>query len=88
MHMLRIAEFAVYFGDDNLALAALRKGLVDRKHGFAVIHLWFPIFDRLRQDAHFKEILREIGLVDFWRKSGNWGDFARPLGDGDFELIA
>jgi hypothetical protein len=22
---------------------------------------------------------------DYWRASGEWGDFARPLGDDDFE---
>jgi TIR domain len=24
-------------------------------------------------------------LVDCWRASGNWGDFARPVGTDDFE---
>jgi hypothetical protein len=29
--------------------------------------------------------LREIGFVDMWRKSGDWGDFCRPVGVEDFE---
>jgi hypothetical protein len=24
---------------------------------------------------------------DYWRDSGHWGDFARPLGDYDFEVF-
>ncbi|QPD00377.1 hypothetical protein IRL76_03910 [Qipengyuania soli] len=87
LRMLLIAEFAAYFGDEDLAFAALRKGLVEQRHGFGVIHLWFPIYRELRKSPRFKQILVDIGLVDFWRKSGRWGDFVRPLGDDDFELI-
>jgi hypothetical protein len=29
--------------------------------------------------------VRELGLADYWRASGNWSDFARPLGTDDFE---
>jgi hypothetical protein len=29
--------------------------------------------------------VRELGLVDYWRASGKWGDFARPVGTDDFE---
>lgn len=28
-----------------------------------------------------------LGLVDHRRASGKWGDFARSLGDDDFEFI-
>ena len=34
------------------------------------------------------EIVRELGLYDYWRKSGKWGDFVRPRGDDDFEVFA
>ena len=29
--------------------------------------------------------LREVGLVDYYRASGNWGDFCKPVGEDDFE---
>jgi hypothetical protein len=29
--------------------------------------------------------VRELRLVDYWRSSGNWGDFCRPIGRNDFE---
>jgi hypothetical protein len=51
-----------------------------------VIDLWHPNFSRIRRDPRFKEIVRDIGLVEYWRESGAWGDFARPVNDVDFEL--
>ena len=29
--------------------------------------------------------MRELGLVDYWRAVGDWGDFCKPVGDDDFE---
>jgi TolB-like protein len=86
--LMAIANWAVYFGDLDLALAATRRGLVERKHGVTFVDLWMPNLAPLRRDPRFKNIVRDIGLADHWRQSGNWGDFARPLGDDDFELIA
>jgi TolB-like protein len=86
--LMAIANWAVYFGDYGLALAAVRHGLVDQQHGVIICDLWFPNLAGLRRDPRFKDILRDVGLVDHWRKTGNWGDFARPLGDDDFEVIA
>ncbi len=39
----------------------------------------------LRADPRFKEIVRDVGLVDYWRASGNWGDYCKPVGNDDFE---
>jgi hypothetical protein len=49
--------------------------------------IWMPVLSEARRDPRFKDILREMGLVEYWRRSGKWGDFARPLGDDDFEII-
>lgn len=35
----------------------------------------------------FKWLLRDLGIYDYWRRSGKWGDFARPLGEDDFEIV-
>ena len=29
--------------------------------------------------------MREAGLADYWRQSGNWADFCGPVGEDDFE---
>ncbi len=83
-----IAAYADAFGERDLALAAIRKEALD-----PVAYtpwrlpwvLWYPYKTGLRADPRFKDIVREIGLVDYWRKTGNWGDFCKPVGADDFE---
>jgi TolB-like protein len=81
-----IAHFAAFLGDDDLAIEAL--GYIVDVGGTLVIDLWHPNFGRVRLDSRFKDLVRRTGLADHWRRTGNWGDFARPLNDDDFELIA
>ncbi len=83
-----IAAYADAFGERDLALAAIRREALD-----PVAYtpwrlpwiLWYPYKTGLRTDPRFKDIVREIGLVDYWRKTGNWGDFCKPVGADDFE---
>jgi TolB-like protein len=79
-----IAEWADYFGDRDLALAALRRGYLERKN-YSGLGLWLPWRTNLRTDPKFKDIVRGLGLVDYWRATGNWGDFCKPIGKDDFE---
>ena len=80
-----LANLAAYFGDDLLALDGLRRAAIGRRHG--IIEAWHPLFARARKTAGFKQFARDVGLYDYWRKSGHWGDFARAKGDDDFEII-
>ncbi len=81
-----ISGWAAWHGDRALAASALRRFAIDlrspRPGG-----IWHPALSEMRRTPAFKEILRDLGLVDYWRQSGKWGDFARPLGDDDFEVI-
>jgi TolB-like protein len=79
-----IGWYADHFGDKDLVLAALRRHFIDL-NGVAFVNLYYPFETGVRTDARFKEIVRELKLVDYWRASGNWGDFARPVGTDDFE---
>ncbi len=81
-----IASWAAYYGDKDLAFQALRRGFVDM-HSQTIIEIWHPIFRELRQDPRFKDFVRDLGLYDYWRKSGKWGDFARAKGGDDFEIV-
>jgi TolB-like protein len=78
-----IGMYADRFGDKDLALAALRRGVSGPEKSVNIF--WFPQKTGLRTDPRFKEMVREVGLVDYWRISGNWGDYCKPLGADDFE---
>jgi TolB-like protein len=81
-----IAQWAAYLGDKELALQSLND-LVEPPYGFnRLAFLWLrPVFRDLRGEPEFKAQLRKWGLVDYWRATGNWGDFCKPVGKDNFE---
>ncbi len=81
-----IAGWAAWHGDAALAAAALRRYAIDF-HAPRVAGIWHSALTAARRTPAFKQILRDLGLVDYWLASGKWGDFARPVGDDDFEII-
>lgn len=78
---------AALFDDVELAMIALRRSHIELKGGI-VFPIWFPLLRKARKTAAFKQLTRDLGLYDYWRASGQWGDFARPRGEDDFEIIA
>jgi TolB-like protein len=81
--LFALYKLADYLGDKDLALAALRRSFALKNLSYPWI--WQPVSTDLRADPRFKAVLTELGLVSYWRESGNWGDFCRPVGDRDFE---
>jgi TolB-like protein len=82
-----IAYWRAYFGDNVGALAAFRVALGDRTttRRTGVFFIWHPLFADARKLDVFKDLVREIGLVDYWREFG-WADFCRPVaGTDEFE---
>ena len=78
-----LSVWASYFGDHALALQAYQDASKYRNFFPAV--LWRPIHKEMRRLPGFKDIVRDIGLVEYWRSTGNWGEFCRPAGEDDFE---
>jgi hypothetical protein len=78
--MMALAFVASGSGDPELAL-----NLYFASEFFDVpTAIWSPLNRGIRQLPAFKNWAREIGLYDYWRASGKWSDFCRPVGDDDF----
>jgi len=79
--LLKIASWSRYFGYSEFAMEVIdRLSRIDASLG---PHLWYPTMREVRQLPRFKEYVREIGLVDYWKEYG-WPDLCRPVGDDDF----
>jgi TolB-like protein/tetratricopeptide (TPR) repeat protein len=82
---LRIGLSAARLDDTDLALMAMRRSYVDMR-SLGVYYIWLPTCRHVRKDPRFKDLLRDLKIVDYWRETGQWGDFARPSGAEDFEV--
>ena len=72
------AIWAAYYGDSEFALHLMQPQLKN------FWWLWTPLMVNVRKLPGFKDLVREHGLVDYWREFG-WGDYCQPLGADDFE---
>jgi hypothetical protein len=85
--LILFAFFAAYFGARDLALSLLRRQFDQPGAGSPLLNIWHPVFTEVRTLDGFKAFVRDLGIYDFWRETGKWGDFARPKGDDDFEIF-
>jgi len=46
---------------------------------------WIMPYSSVRPLPGWKRIMVDAGIVDYWRTTGRWGDFCRPVGTDDFE---
>jgi hypothetical protein len=81
------ADWAAYFGDPELSLRLRRRMPRDNANARLAVmfQLWRPVENNVRRLPGFKDFVRELGLLDYWRTSGKWGEFCRPIGPSDFE---
>lgn len=82
-----VAIWAAYWGETELALRLMSEFLLTGSNKILVFLLWRRIFKDVRSLPGFKQLLIDLGLVEYWRKTGNWGMFCRPVGDDDFECL-
>jgi hypothetical protein len=83
---MMIGWHAGILGEVELSLTALRRAFVEM-NATLLMSIWLPCLQEVRKTEGFRAMLKDLGLDRYWRESGNWGDFARPVGDDDFEII-
>jgi TolB-like protein len=79
-----LAVVADYFGSRELALAAFHRAYLELG-GINYGMIWGPSYSGYRSDPAFKRLLRDLKLTDYFRATGNWGEFCHPVGSDDFE---
>jgi TolB-like protein len=84
-------ETADALGDADLAVDALRRHLESaegfeegRLHHVIYWMFWTAPHSGIRAHPEFKRLLARTGVVDYWRKTGRWGDGCEPVGTDDF----
>jgi tetratricopeptide (TPR) repeat protein len=93
---LMIAVWFAYAGDPDLALEALNTVVDAYTYTSAQIWTfsdsdithrtqWRPLMREVRRLPGFKDLVRKLGLAGYWRATGNWGEFCRPVSADDFE---
>lgn len=76
-----IAVWASYFEDPDLALTTYRE-LFEAEEPL-IFMVWRPIENKTRRLPGFKDLVEDLGLVKYWRSTGNWGDFCQPRDNSD-----
>ncbi len=71
-----VIAWAAYFGAEELALQALKRSP-------DLWIMWTPLLKTLRGKDEFRELLADMGLVDYWERYG-WNDYCRPTGGANF----
>jgi TolB-like protein/lipoprotein NlpI len=78
---INLALWVAFFGDDELALDLVTAALGESRTN--TYFIWMPLLARARQRPAFKALVRELGLVDYWREYG-WPPICQPTQGDDF----
>lgn len=71
----------VYLGQFDEALAVLRgEGAIKGESGALDLQMWLPVFSGLRRRPGFGQLMKDLGLVEYWRATV-WADDCRPAGN-------
>ena len=88
LRMRHMNTLAALMGDTQLALETLPDGMQFYPSLFSNQQFWRAFGDEVRKTPEFKQRVEELGLVNYWRTTGNWADDCRPLeGSDDFECF-
>ncbi|MEO8455187.1 MAG: toll/interleukin-1 receptor domain-containing protein [Sphingomicrobium sp.] len=74
------SEVLEAFGRDDEAFQMLMQVPPERVDQFMLQTLFRPTLKNLRQKPRFLRVAQHFGLLDYWRRSGNWPDFCNEPG--------
>lgn len=80
-----ISLHAAYLGDPELALRAAGRALDLSPDVTVTSFLWTPVLRDTRRLPGFRQVLERSTLLDYWRSTGQWGDYCKPVGKDDIE---
>jgi TolB-like protein/DNA-binding winged helix-turn-helix (wHTH) protein/Flp pilus assembly protein TadD len=75
-----LAQWAAFYHEPELSLQLLADAAPNLSHPAV---LWQPLLRETRKLPAFKNLVRNLGFVDYWRVHG-WSDFCHPLNGDDF----
>lgn len=76
-----LAAWLSHFGDPELAVRLLHRTYLELGSTTYLL-LWNPPLAPARSLPEFEQLVTELGMVDYWRSTGAWGDFCRPSTQG------
>jgi TolB-like protein len=80
-----VTSWLAWFGDYDAALEAMRSDFQQPGYRYAALWwIWDPGLSGVRKLPGFKQLMRDAGLVDYWRKYG-WSEYCKPTTGDDFE---
>jgi TolB-like protein/tetratricopeptide (TPR) repeat protein len=80
-----VTSWLAWFGDYGTALDSMRTDFQRPGYRYAALWwIWDPGLSGVRKQPGFKQLMRDTGLVDYWRKYG-WSDYCKPTTGDDFE---
>lgn len=72
------ALFASHYRHPTLAVDLMRLAF-ERPGGTQFYKLWQPAMAEARKTDAFEKLVTDLGFVEIWRESGDWGDYCRPV---------
>jgi TolB-like protein/Tfp pilus assembly protein PilF len=73
----------LHIGAPTRALEYFERNVGAGYFGVNFFVLWHPSYAPMRKTERFKALMRDAGLVEYWRARG-WPDLCRPVGADDF----
>lgn len=70
-----VAAALAYAGDVDGAIDVISPVLADP--AFLPTSFFLPPWTNLRRDPRFLSLIRDTGLIEYWRETGRWPDFCR-----------